>query len=188
MDIDLTGKNIGFVMANGFTEDHYTQPMAALRKAGANVYVIGHEGGTVMAWHDAAWGHSFMVDVQAIEANPEAFDLVVVPGGVEHVKVIRNNEHCVAFVKDVVQAGGAMAALGTGVALLAVAGVAAGRTVAAEESVRDELVKAGATIAEGPKAMDGRLATLADDEHLQDFLQDIAALADGRAEEQKNAA
>lgn len=188
MDIDLNGKNIGFLMANGFTEDHYTQPMATLRKAGANVYIIGHEGGTVMAWHDSAWGHSFMVDVQAIEANPEAFDLIVIPGGIEHIKVIRNNEHCVSLVKDVAQTGGAMAALGTGVVMLAAAGVAAGRTVAAEEAIREELVAAGATIADTPKSIEGRIATLGDDEALHAFVGDMAELAAGRGEPQKDAA
>lgn len=188
MDIDLSGKNIGFLMANGFTEDHYTHPMAALRKAGANVYVIGHESGTVMAWHDNAWGHSFMVDVAAIEANPEAFDLVLVPGGIEHIKVLVSDEHCRTLVKELAQHNAVLGAMGTGSALLAAAGILGGRSVVADEAVKEELEKAGANVAEDAMAIDGRIATLADDEQLDAFVTAVAELAAGGGEEQKNAA
>ena len=64
MEKQLTNKKIAVVVANGFEEVELTQPVEALKNAGATVDIVSPEEKTVKAWAEKEWGKDYPVDKQ----------------------------------------------------------------------------------------------------------------------------
>jgi deglycase len=59
-----------------------TGPRKALDLAGADTKVVSPKNEQVRAWTFTEWSDRFPVDVPLAQANPEAFDALLVRGGV----------------------------------------------------------------------------------------------------------
>ena len=154
MNHTLAGLTVAILAANGFNEHQMTEIQRALIKAGASTKTIAPETGVMNGWQGEGWGHYFPVDVQIGEALGSDFDALVLPGGERALAKLKTNLHARRIVNHFLEAGKPIAAIETGVALMALSAKISGRTVAAPAAMMEEMRTAGATISESPQEMD----------------------------------
>lgn len=125
----LAGSKVAVLVANGFEQTELTEPMKALREAGADARVVSPESGKVRGWKRTDWGDEFDVDVRLEKASSADFDALLLPGGVLNPDKLRRDEHALDFVRGFFAEGKPVAAICHGPWTLIDAGVVRGRTV-----------------------------------------------------------
>lgn len=177
-DQPLAGRTIAILVANGFEETEMTEPQRALLGAGAALKLVSSEQGLVNGWHDRSWGHYFPVDVAISEALAADFDGLLIPGGQRGIEKLAQSAHVKRFLKGFVDGNKPVAAVGHAPALLIAAERAQGRTVAANEEIRDLLTEAGATLAgeEETVTIDRSMITATSAADMRAFKDDVLKL------------
>ncbi|AKT37824.1 type 1 glutamine amidotransferase domain-containing protein [Chondromyces crocatus] len=141
---DIHGKRVALLVDDGFEQVELTEPMKALEQAGAKPVIVSPQEGKVKGWKHTEWGDEFPVDVQLDEARAEDFDALVLPGGVMNPDHLRANREAVAFVRAFFDAGKPVAAICHGPWTLIDAGVVKGKKLTSYESIKTDLINAGA--------------------------------------------
>jgi len=141
---ELNGKRIAFVVANeGVEQVELTEPMEAVREAGAEADILAPEGGEVQAFNHLDKGDTF--EARAVgEADADDYDGLVLPGGVANPDQLRTKEEAVSFVRSFFEAGKPVGVICHGPWTLVEAGVLSGRTLTSWPSLRTDLRNAGA--------------------------------------------
>jgi protease I len=98
----LNGKRVAILVAEGFEQSEMLEPRTALEKAGAETEIVSPAEGEVQGWNHFDKGDRFNVDVQLEEADAEAYDALLLPGGVANPDQLRTNQKAVQFVKQFV--------------------------------------------------------------------------------------
>ena len=144
---DLSGTKIAFLVNNsGVEQPELTTPWEGLRSAGAEVVLLAPEAGKVQAFtDDVDRADTFTVDGTIGDADPEAYDALVLPGGTTNADALRLDEDAVAFVKAFVEAGKPIAAVCHAPWLLVEAGVLNGKTLTSFPSLATDIRNAGGT-------------------------------------------
>src|ERR1700759_2439903 len=96
---DVKGKKVAILTENGFEETELTSPMNALQQAGVTVHIISPQKDKVKAWDHDHWSIELPVDKQLSDANPEDYDMLVLPGGVMNPDKTRLDKDCIAFAQ-----------------------------------------------------------------------------------------
>jgi len=159
MSATLTGKTIAILAANGFDENQMTEIQRALTTLKAKFKTVAPENGVVNGWQQDHWGHYFPVDAPIADALGSDYDFLVIPGGERGIAKLKTNLHVRRIVNHFLEAGKPIAAIGAGVALLALSGKIAGVTVTAPVPLYDELNAAGAIISEEPQIVSEMVVT-----------------------------
>ncbi len=150
---------IAILVASGFEENHITAVQRHLTKAQLSYRIIAPEQGLVNGWQDKAWGHYFTVDEQISSAMGSDFDLLILPGGERGVAKLKENPHTRRIVNHFLEAGKPIAAIGSGVGLLALSPKSAGLAVSASADVQAELRAAQVEVLAEPQSLDGAVLT-----------------------------
>lgn len=158
-DKSLDGKKIAVLSADGFQQSELTEPIKALRDAGAEVHIVSPNKDKVRGWDAGNWADSFDVDVALDQAKASDYDGVVVPGGVQNPDKLRGNEAAVQFIRDIHEAGKPVAAICHGPWPLIDAGVVKGRKVTSYKTLKTDLVNAGAEWVDEEVVVDGPVVT-----------------------------
>src|SRR5688572_1354452 len=145
MERSLAGKKVAILVADGFEQVELTEPRRALEGAGAQTSIVSPAKGEVQGWHHFDKADRFPVDVPLDAAGADAFDALLLPGGVANPDQLRMMPEAVAFVRAFFDAGKPVAAICHGLWPLVDARVLGGRTVTSWPSLRSDLVNAGAT-------------------------------------------
>ena len=157
---DLSGKKIAFLLTNGVEEVELTRPRKALDDAGAQTVIVSPAEGTLTAMNgDWAPGDSFDVDLPLSEAKPEEFDALVLPGGTINADTLRIAEGATEFVRAFFDQEKTVAAICHAPWILAQAELARGRRLTSFESIRTDLINAGASWEDSQVVVDGNLIT-----------------------------
>lgn len=86
----LRGKKIAFLTANeGVEQVELTEPLQAVREAGAEAELLAPEAGEVQAFNHLDKGDTFQVDRAVGEAEASEYDGLVLPGGVANPDQLR---------------------------------------------------------------------------------------------------
>lgn len=173
MEKPLAGKTIAILVANGFEELEMTEAQRPLLKSGATLRTISPEQGLVNGWHGKAWGHYFPVDRQVGDVLGADFDMLLLPGGERSVAKLQQSAHTRRIVGHFLDAGKPIAAIDQGLSLLAIAGKLKGRTIAATDAFRDDLVAAGATVSEASLVTNGMMVTASGSDDLAGFVAEM---------------
>lgn len=144
MEKQLTNKKIAVVVANGFEEIELTQPVEALKNAGATVDIISPEEKTVKAWAEKEWGKDYPVDKQIGSVSAEDYDALVLPGGVMNPDHLRTNDQVISFITGFFDESKPVAAICHGPWTLIETGELDGRKVTSYKSLKTDLQNAGA--------------------------------------------
>lgn len=142
MTTPLSQKSIAILAANGFDENHMTAMQRALTKMKAPHKIVAPEQGLVNGWQDNSWGHYFTVDESIGSAMGSDFDALVLIGGSRGIDKLKGNLHTRRIVNHFLESGKPVAAIGEGVALLALSPKSAGLEVAAPDAIHDVLLAA----------------------------------------------
>ena len=155
----LAGKKIAILVADGFEQSEMVEPRNALKNAGAEPLIVSPVQGKVMGWKEKDWGDTFPVDIALDSANPDDFDGLLLPGGVMNPDKLRANMKAVQFVRDFFAAGKPVAAICHGPWTLVEAGVVRGRKMTSYNSIRTDLINAGADWVDQEVVVDQGLVT-----------------------------
>lgn len=181
MPKDVKGKKVAILTENGFEEVELTSPMNALEEAGAEVHVISPQSGKVKAWDHDHWSIEVEVDKQLSEANPEDYDMLLLPGGVLNPDQLRTNEEAVSFARHFIETGKPLAAICHGPQLLIETGMISNRKMTSYKAIKTDLINAGALWEDNEVVVDNGLVTSRSPEDLEAFNKKmIEELAEGQ--------
>src|SRR5690349_6221858 len=103
---NLNGKTVAFlVAAEGIEQVELTEPWQAVEAAGGTPKLLSPESGEVQAFDHLDKADTFTVDTAVADADVDAYDALVLPGGVANPDALRTDEDAVAFVKAFVESG-----------------------------------------------------------------------------------
>lgn len=175
----LSGKTVAFLVApEGIEQIELTEPWSAVEEAGGTPRLVSTDAGRVQAFHHLDKGDTFEVDDLVAEADPAAYDGLVLPGGVANPDALRMDKLAVDFVRAFVESGRPVAAICHAPWALIEAGVVSGRTLTSWPSLQTDLRNAGATWVDEEVVVDGSLITSRKPDDLPAFQDELlAALA-----------
>lgn len=159
MGRDVKGKKVAILTENGFEEVELTSPKQALEEAGAIVHIVSPQSGKVKAWLEDHWSIEVPVDVELSGANPEDYDMLIIPGGVINPDKMRENKACVLFAQHFIEQGKPLGAICHGPQLLIETGMISTRKLTSYNSIRTDLENAGALWEDQEVVVDNGLVT-----------------------------
>ena len=156
MSSELKGKKIAILATDGFEQAELIDPRKALTNAGATTVVISPKNGEIKGWHKKDWGQAVKVDLPLVDANPNDYDALVLPGGVMNPDHLRMDPAAVNFVRQFVSTGKTVAAICHGPWTLVEAGALKGKTVTSWPSLKTDIKNAGGTWVDQAVVTDGQ--------------------------------
>jgi deglycase len=160
MSDQLQGKKIAFLVANeGVEQVELTEPLKAVREAGAEAVILAPDGGEIQAFNHLDKGDRFPVDEEVGNVDASDYDGLVLPGGVANPDNLRTHEDAVGFVRAFFDAGKPVAAICHAPWTLIEAGVVDGRTMTSWPSLQTDLRNAGADWVDEEVVVDEGLVT-----------------------------
>ena len=155
----LENKRVAVLATDGFEQSELTDPVNALKEAGAAPEVVSPKGGEIRGWDRTDWGTSVPVDVELDSADPERYEALLLPGGVFNPDQLRMDRKAVDFVRHFVERDKPIAAICHGPWTLIEADGVRGKKMTSYPSIRTDLVNAGAQWEDGEAVVDGTLLT-----------------------------
>ena len=170
----LQGKKIAFLTANeGVEQVELTEPLRAVREAGAKAELLAPEAGEVQAFNHLDKGDAFDVDRVVGDADPSEYDGLVLPGGVANPDQLRTKPEALEFVRGFFESGKPVGVICHGPWTLIDAGVAKGRTLTSWPSLQTDLRNAGAEWVDEEVHVDQGLVTSRNPDDLEAFTAKI---------------
>jgi protease I len=142
--MELSGKKIAILAANGFEQSELEVPRDTLKKAGATVEIVSLATGEIKGWDAKDWGRSVKVDKTLDQVSAEDYDALVLPGGQINPDLLRVEPKALKFIKDVFNAKKVVAAVCHAPWLLIETGIAKGRKMTSYNSIKTDVINAGA--------------------------------------------
>jgi protease I len=139
--MQLDGLTVAVLVTDGYEPSELTEPVNALREAGANVTVVSDHDGTIRGKTDADIA---TVDLTLDTARPEDYAALLLPGGVKNPDTMRQDRRGVAFVRHFADAGKPIAAICHAPWMLIEADTVRDRRVTSYPSLKTDLRNAGA--------------------------------------------
>lgn len=156
---DLRGKRVAVIATDGFEESELTEPVKALREAGATVEIVSEKREPIQGFkhHDKA--SKVDVDVTLDEISPDRYDAVQLPGGALNADQIRINDKAQQFLRRMNAERKPIAVICHAPWLLVSAGLAKGRTLTSWPTIADDVRNAGAQWVDREVVVDENLVT-----------------------------
>lgn len=181
MKKNIENKKVAILTENGFEEVELTSPMNALEQAGATVHIISPQKEKVKAWDHDHWSIELPVDKKLSDANPEEYDMLVLPGGVLNPDKLRLNKEAVSFAQHFLEQGKPVAAICHGPQLLIETEMLDGKTMTSYPSLKTDQKNAGVTWVDKEVIVDNGLVTSRSPEDLEAFNRKmIEELSEGK--------
>jgi len=117
-----------------------------------------------------------MPDLTIDKADPETYDILVIPGGWAPDR-LRRDKRVIEFVKKLAEKRAIIAAICHGPQILISANLLRGRKVTCVSAIKDDVRNAGAEYLDEPLVIDGELITSRTPRDLPDFLKGIIEVA-----------
>jgi len=155
----LDGKKIAILATDGFEQSELLEPRKALLAAGAEVEIVSLKADAIRGWKDADWGENVEVNRTVADASSDAYDGLVLPGGVANPDKLRGDKQAVAFVEGFVRARKPIAAICHGPWTLIETGMVMGRKLTSYASLQTDLKNAGAIWVDEEVVVDNGLVT-----------------------------
>ncbi|MFG1462676.1 type 1 glutamine amidotransferase domain-containing protein [Xanthobacter sp. DSM 24535] len=165
----LDGRRIAVLVANGFENVELTEPVKALRAAGADVKIVSPEQGEVQGVNHDKPADRIKVDVALDQADAKGFDALLLPGGVMNPDALRINEKALAFTRAFFTDKKPVAAICHGPQVLISAGLVKGRTLTGYKAIQVDLANAGAKVEDKSVVVDQGLVTSRNPKDIPDF-------------------
>jgi len=156
---DIKDRRIAVLATDGVEQVELTEPLKALRAAGATVDVVSPNKDTIQGMNHHDVGDRIPVDVNLAEASADDYDALVLPGGVANPDTLRTIPDAVEFVRDFIAASKPIAAICHGPWTLIEAGGVEGKRMTSWPSLKTDLTNAGASWTDEPVVKDGLLVT-----------------------------
>lgn len=156
---ELSNLQVAVLATDGFEEAELTEPVRALKEAGANVAVIAPHDGKIQGFRHHDKSNSVKVDLTLGEAEPGKFDALVLPGGALNADAMRVEPKAQAFIRAVQESDKPIAAICHAPWELISAGVVSGRELTSYHTIQDDIRNAGGRWADKEVVVDGNWVT-----------------------------
>ena len=151
---------VAVLATSGFEESELTEPVKALRKAGARVTILSPKPGQIQGvHHDLDKAVKIKVDRVIREVSAAEFDAVHLPGGTVNADSLRMVAEVQAFLRAMHNAGKPLAAICHAPWELVSAGLVRGRTLTSYHTIQDDIHAAGGNWVDREVVEDGNWVT-----------------------------
>ena len=150
----LAGNRVLIFVDDGYEDLEFWYPKIRLEEEGAVVDVAAAQ----RRIYHGKYGYPAAADVAFGDVDASAYDALVIPGGHAPDR-IRRSKTAVAIVKEMVRARKPVAAICHGPQVLISAGALRGKRATCFESIRDDVMNAGAEYVDAEVVVDGGVIT-----------------------------
>jgi len=170
--MNLKGKTIGILVSGGFEDSQVVKAAQVLRQRQAEVVVIGLGDSVAMA---VAGRHGSLLkpDLVLGSASPEKLDAIIIPGGDSVVRT-RMDERALTLLLAMNNQEKPIGVISNGGAVVAAAGLVAGRRMTGDTAIQRELVEAGATYVEQTVVVDHNLVSARSVDDVTHFIDAVS--------------
>ncbi|GAA1054603.1 type 1 glutamine amidotransferase domain-containing protein [Dietzia natronolimnaea] len=138
-------RTVAFLVAGeGIERVELTEPWGAVTEAGHTALLVSTSDGEVDLVDHLTPAGTQAVDRTSADVTAADVDVLVLPGGVANPDALRQDQHAVTLVREMVEAGKPVLAICHAPWVLIEAEVVRGRRVTSYPSLRTDLVNAGA--------------------------------------------
>lgn len=142
---NLTGFRVAVIASDGFEEQELTEPVGALKDAGAKVTVLAPKTGSLQAFRHMDKSITVPANQLLANADAEQFDGVVLPGGCLNTDFLRVLPELQSFLRTMQDAHKPIAAICHAPWELISAGLVQGRKLTSYHTIQDDIRNAGGT-------------------------------------------
>lgn len=140
---NLSNLRVAVIATDGFEESELTEPVSALKEAGATVEILSTQQGKIQAFRHHDKGITVNADRAIDEAKPEEYNAVMLPGGALNADMLRMESTVQSFLRQIQEAGKPIAAICHAPWELISAGLVKGRTLTSYHTIQDDIRNAG---------------------------------------------
>jgi protease I len=141
---ELSGFRVAVLATDGFEDSELTEPVKALREAGAQVTILSPKTGKIQGVrHDIDKTIKVKVDRAIKDARADEFDAVHLPGGALNADAMRMVPEVQAFLKAMQAAGKPLSVICHAPWELVSAGLVRGRRLTSYHTLQDDIRNAG---------------------------------------------
>lgn len=149
-------KKVAFLLANEFDDSQMQNPYEAIMKNGHEAVIISLEKGDKLVGENRTI--TYTSHQSADEVNAAEFDAVIIPGG-RSTSYLLENEHLIAFIRQMDKEGKTIAAICHGPQLLVKARLLDGRNLTAYPELQQEINDFGGRFIDKAVVVDENLIT-----------------------------
>jgi protease I len=171
--MELNGKKIAILATHGFEQSELEVPRERLKQAGATVDVISLKPGEIKGWDMKDWGRPVKVDKTLDQVSASDYDAIVLPGGQINPDLLRVEASALKFIKDIFDAKKIVAAVCHAPWLLIETGIARGRRMTSYNSIKTDVMNAGAKWEDSEVVVDQGVITSRNPGDLEAFSRKI---------------
>jgi protease I len=142
---ELDGRRVAFLFTEGVEQVEVTEPLEAIRTAGAEADMVSLEAGQVQMFNHLDKGDQIEAEKAVKDADSSDYDALVLPGGVANPDRLRADQEAVSFVREFAEQHKPIGVICHGPWTMVEADVVRGRTLTSWPSVQTDLRNAGAT-------------------------------------------
>ncbi len=144
----IKNAKIIILATDGFEQSELEMPREKLKDAGALVHVVApvtrKDKKSIRGWKDKDWGSAVPVDRDLSEVTESFYDALVLPGGQMNPDTLRATPEAMDLIRAFVASGKPIAAICHAPWLLIEANAIRGRKATSYESIKTDMVNAGA--------------------------------------------
>lgn len=141
--VDLKGLRVAVLATDGFEETELTEPVRALKEAGALVKIISTKLGTIQAFRHHDKSITVNVDEKIDAVNPLSYDAVLLPGGALNADTLRVEPKVQSFLRQMQESSKPIAAICHAPWVLISANLVNGRSLTSYYTIQDDIRNAG---------------------------------------------
>lgn len=185
---ELEGKKIAFLFTEGAEQVEVTEPLQAVKDAGAEVDIVSLQTGEIEMWNHFDKGEKIDADLAVADADASTYDGLVLPGGVANPDQLRGDEDAVRFIRAFFEQHKPVGVICHGPWTLIEADVVKGRKITSWPSLHTDLINAGAEWVDEEVVVDNGLVSSRNPDDLPAFCTKIVEeFAEGQHENQRAA-
>ncbi len=188
MTDDIKGLRVAILATDGFEQSELMEPRKALNEAGATTAIVSLKKGNICGWKHNDWADTVTVDYIVNDVRADAFDALLLPGGVMNPDKLRMEPAAVEFVQDFFNKDKPVAAICHGPWLVVEAGAAKGRCLTSWPSVKTDILNAGGNWVDEEVVQDGNLVTSRKPDDIPAFNRAMVKLFSGARKNKSKAA
>jgi protease I len=156
---DLSGFRVAILATDGFEESELTEPLKALKEAGAQVTIVSLKPGEIQGFRHDTKSIKITVDRTINEVSADDFDGVQLPGGALNSDALRMVPEVQSFLRAMQEAGKPIAAICHAPWELVSADLVRARTLTSYHTIQDDIRNAGGIWLDQEVVEDGNWVT-----------------------------
>jgi protease I len=173
---ELTGFRVAVLATDGFEETELTEPVKALKQAGAHITIVAPKAGKIQGFKHDIRGKKVTVDKTIAEVSADDFDGVHLPGGTMNADTMRIIPEVQAFLKAMQEDGKPIGAICHAPWELISAGLVSGRRLTGYKTIEDDVKNAGGDWVDQAVAQDNNWVTSRQPDDLPAFNKSLVEL------------